>query len=126
MLTRMVWPLIEARSFERAITRISLLLRASMPNGGADQPASICLDMTAVNVGAGPPVATGLASTFASAMSASTLACVDEPFVEYAIVRPAMSAIDLIGESARTYQKASSPVACALMMRTGAPLEKAP
>jgi hypothetical protein len=33
-----------------------------------------------------------------------------------------MSAMDLTGESARTYQYESSPVDSAPMMRTGAPL----
>ena len=38
------------------------------------------------------------------------------------MVRPFMSAIDLTGDSARTYQYASSPVDSAPMMRIGAPL----
>src|SRR5260370_1502790 len=100
MLTRMVWSLIERRLFERTITRISPLLSASMPKGGADHPASTCLDMTAVNVGAGPPVATGFASTFESATSAITLACVDEPFVEYALLRSAISPICFVRQAA--------------------------
>jgi hypothetical protein len=47
---------------------------------------------------------------------------VDEPLVEYAMVRPFMSAIDLIDDAARTYQYESSPVDSAPMMRIGAPL----
>ena len=38
------------------------------------------------------------------------------------MLRPFMSAMDLTGESARTYQYESSPVDSAPMMRTGAPL----
>src|ERR1700736_111261 len=57
----------------------------------------------------------------------STTLLVEEPCVEYATVLPAVSLMDLIGESARTYQNRSpAPVASDAMIRTGAPLEKAP
>ena len=54
----------------------------SSPNGGADQPTSICPDITWVSVGAGPPVAVGFALRSYCFMNAVTMPCVDEPFVE--------------------------------------------
>src|SRR6202163_1077116 len=82
--------------------------------------------MTWVSVGAGPPVAVGLAFRSYCFMNAVTMPCVDEPLVEEAIVLPSVSFSDLIGEADGTYQKRSdAPVVSAPMMRTGAPLENA-
>src|SRR5437762_6086815 len=97
-----------------------------MPNGGADQPTSICPDITCVSVGAGPPVAVGLALRSYCFMNAVTTPCVDEPLVEYAIVLPSVSLSVLMGEAAGTYQyRSDAPVVSAPMMRTGAPFENA-
>src|SRR5512132_4666346 len=96
----------------------------SSPNGGADQPTSTCPDITCVSVDDGLPVATGVAFKSYCFMNAVTMPLVDEPFVEYASVLPAVSFSDLMGESLRTYQNRSrAPVVCAPMMRTGAPFE---
>ena len=54
--------------------------------------------MTCVSVGAGPPVAVGLAFRSYCFMNAVTMPSVDEPLVEKAIVLPSVSLSDLIGE----------------------------
>src|SRR5438552_11578081 len=82
--------------------------------------------MPCVSVGAGPPVAVGLALRSYCFMNAVTTPCVDEPLVEYAIVLPSVSLSDLMGEVAGTYQyRSDAPVVSAPMMRTGAPFENA-
>ena len=59
-------------------------------------------------------------------MNAVTMPCVDDPFVEYAIVLPSVSLSDLIGDVAVAYQnKSAAPVVSAPMTRTGAPFENA-
>src|SRR5882724_10297492 len=102
--SRTVWPLNTVASLPLAMIRILPSSNCCKPNGGADQPTSIWPDITCVSVGAGPPVAVGLALRSYCFMKAVTIPCVDEPLVEYAIVLPSVSLSDLIGELAATYQ----------------------
>src|SRR5712692_9913957 len=96
----------------------------SRPNGGPAQPTSTWPDITWVRVEGGLPVATGLALRSCCLMKAVTMAWVEAPLVEYAMVLPLASCKVLIGESDRTYQNRSAPpVISAPMMRRGAPLE---
>src|SRR5215207_1128392 len=60
-----------------------------------------------------------------SLMKARTMLSVDDPDVEYAIVRPLRSFKVLMGEEALTNQKSAAPVASAPIIRTGAPFENA-
>src|SRR4030095_9728269 len=53
MLTRTVWPLNAAASLPLAMIRILPSSSCWRPNGGADQPMSIWLDMTCVSGAAG-------------------------------------------------------------------------
>ena len=95
---RTVWPLNAAASLPLAMMRICFASSWSSPNGGADQPTSICPDITCVSVGAGPPVAVGFALRSYCLTNALTMPCVDEPLVEYAMVLPSASFSVLIGE----------------------------
>ena len=80
--SRTVCPLNTTASLPLAMMRILPSSSCCRPNGGADQPTSICPDMTCVSVGAGPPVAVGLAFRSYCFMNAVTMPCVDEPLVE--------------------------------------------
>src|SRR5580692_4310597 len=103
--SRLVWLRISGMSLPRAMILILPSSSAWMPNGGVAQPTSIWPDITCVKVGGGPPVATGLAAARPySLMMASTIAWVDEPTVEYAMVAPLASLMVLIGDAAGTYQ----------------------
>jgi hypothetical protein len=83
--------------------------------------------MACVKVNAEAPVATGLAATLKCLISASSVMWVEAPLVEYATVLPLRSPKLLSGEAAGTYQyKSLAPVVPARMIRTGAPLAKAP
>src|SRR5262245_62840774 len=93
-------------------------------NGGTDQPTSICPDITWVSVPGAPPVGTSLGATLAWPTSCSRIRLVDEPGEENATVLPLVSARLLMPLSGRAYQNASgAPVASALMIFTGIPLE---
>src|SRR6476619_3293600 len=104
MMTRTVWSRSDATSLPRATSRILPCSRSSTPSGGDDQPISIWPDITAVHVLAELPVAVGLSATPDSLVSPSTMTLVEEPVLEKAMVFPAASLIERIGESARTYQ----------------------
>src|ERR1700704_5507221 len=92
-------------SLPRAMILILPSSSAWMPNGGVAQPTSIWPAITCVQVGGGAPVATGLAAVRPySLMMASTIAWVEEPTVENAMVVLLTSLIDLIGEVAAPYQ----------------------
>src|SRR5215467_10998913 len=96
----------------------------SRPNGGPAQPTSIWPDITCVNVDGGLPVATGFALRPYCLMKALTMAWVEAPLVEYAMVLPSTSRKVRIDESDRTYQNRSAPpVISAPMTCSGAPLE---
>src|SRR5439155_27263547 len=124
--SRTVCLLSAVASLPLATIRIFPSSSCCSPKGGADQPTSICPDITCVSVAGGPPVATGFAFKSNCFMNAVTIPCVDEPFVEYAIVLPSVSLSDLIGEFAAEYQnKSAAPVVSAPMTRTGAPFEDA-
>ena len=82
MTSRIVCPRTSGASFARATMRIAPSSICLKPNGGEDQPTSICPDMTWVRVADGLPVAVGFAFRPNSLMKASTIECVDEPLVE--------------------------------------------
>src|SRR3954453_11310891 len=106
-----------------ATVRIRCSCNAPRAKGAADHPMSICPVMAWVNVLVGVPVATGLMSTPDCLISLRTARFDDEPRAENAMVLPAASFNDLIGESAFTYQKISrAPVTEVATGRTGAPL----
>src|SRR5258708_29892621 len=88
MTSRIVWPRTSGASFARATILIAPSSICLKPNGGDDQPTSIWPDITWVSVEEGLPVAVGFALRPNSFMKASTIECVDEPLVEYAIVLP--------------------------------------
>src|SRR5436309_10269133 len=111
MFRRTVCPLNTDASLPLAMMRILRSSSCCKPNGGADQPTSICPDITCVSVEGGPPVATGFAFKSYCFMNAVTMPCVDDPLVEYAIVLPSVSLSDLIGDVAAAYQnKSAAPV----------------
>src|SRR5215471_15384181 len=102
--------------------RIFPCARLSMANGGADQPISICPDITCTNVAAGVPVATALMSTPAWRINAMVARLDDEPTAEKAMVLPTASFNERIGDWLGTYQnRSSAPVIDAAIGRIGAP-----
>src|SRR5437588_6315158 len=106
--------------------RILPACSASMPNGGPAQPISTWPDITCTKVAADVPVATALMSTPACRISAMVARLDEEPAAEKAMVLPAASARERIGEEAGTYQKRSSaPVMDAAIGRIGAPFANA-
>src|SRR3954452_18396068 len=101
MMARTVCPFREGISLPRAMMRILPSLISLMPNGGADQPISICPVITWVKVAGGPPVAVGFALTPSSWPNATTILFELDPLVEYAMVLLAVVSFRLlIGESA--------------------------
>lgn len=97
-----------------------------MAKGGAAQPISTCPDITCTKVAVGVPVATALMSTPAWRINAMVARLDEEPSAEKAMVFPAASFRERIGDWAGTYQnRSSAPVMEAAIGRMGAPLAKA-
>src|SRR6266568_3078000 len=107
-----------------ATIRIRCCCSSPSANGAADQPMSIWPVIVCVNVAVGVPVPTALMSTPDCLMILRAARFDDEPAAENAIVLPAASFSDLIGEAAGTYQKISrAPVTEVATGRIGAPFE---
>src|ERR1700738_437911 len=101
--------------------RIFPSFSACRPKGGDAQPTSIWPVMTCVSVTEPAPVATGFVAVAKCLRSASGAIGGDARAVERDAVFPPVSANDLIGEPAGTYQyKSPTPVVPAARILTGA------